>query len=234
VSRQDNEIIGHSSHGTWFELQVAAATSLVWCLGRSLRVTWHGNDRLEHAREGAQGRGIIYAFWHQRLFPFCFTHRRQNINVLVSTHRDGELIARVIANLGFDTVRGSSTRGGREAVREMTVERRKPFDLAVTPDGPRGPARVLKPGLLVLARRTNRPIVPIANAVWPRVELSSWDRFHIPLPFARCSIVHGEPWWPERGVDADAVRIDLERRLSDATLEAETLVRGHASGSHGK
>jgi lysophospholipid acyltransferase (LPLAT)-like uncharacterized protein len=226
VSGRDNDTAVKASFGAWFELQVAAATGLVWCLGRSLRVTWHGNERLEEARRRAQGCGVIYAFWHQRLLPFCFTHRRQNINVLVSTHRDGELIARVIANMGFDTVRGSSTRGGREAVREMATDKRKQFDLAVTPDGPRGPARTLKPGLLVLARRTRRPIVPIANAVWPRFELSSWDKFHIPLPFAACSIVHGEPWWPERGVDSDTAQTDLENRINNVTREAERLVRG--------
>ena len=228
MSKQGNNTGGRRSYGAWFELQVAAATGIVWFLGRTLRVTWHGTDRLEHARKQASGRGVIYAFWHQRLLPFCFTHRRQDINVLVSTHRDGELIARVIGNLGFQSVRGSSTRGGREAVREMAADRRTPFDLAVTPDGPRGPARVLKPGLFVLARRTKRPIVPIANAVWPRIELSSWDRFHVPVPFSACSIVHGEPWWADREMDAESARTDLENRLNDITSEAEMLVRNVA------
>jgi lysophospholipid acyltransferase (LPLAT)-like uncharacterized protein len=229
MSRQGEVIGEHPSYGRWFELQVGAATALVWCLGRTLRVSWHGIHQLEMARRQASGGGIIYAFWHQRLLPFCFTHRRQNINVLVSTHRDGELIARVIGNLGFDSVRGSSTRGGRQAIREMANEKRRQFDLAVTPDGPRGPARVLKPGLLVLARRTGRPIVPIANAIWPRIEISSWDRFHIPVPFARCSIVHGEPWWPERGIDVETARMDLEVYLNELTREADRLVRTIAS-----
>lgn len=224
MSRRTSNALGRRSYGRWFEAQVALASATVWVLGRSLRITWHQLDLLESARERSAGRGIIYAFWHQRLLPLCFTHRRRSINVLVSTHRDGELIARVIGNLGFETVRGSSTRGGREALHEMTAKSRSAHDLGVTPDGPRGPARELKPGLLVLARRSGRPVVPLASAVWPRVELSSWDRFHIPLPFARCAITHGEPWWPERGMDAESMRAELEARINQVTRAADTLV----------
>lgn len=223
VQRKNSAKTGRS-YGLWFEIQVALATATVWALGRSLRVSWHQLELVESARERTAGRGIIFACWHQRLLPFCFTHRRRSISVLVSTHRDGELIARVLGNLGNDTVRGSSTRGGREALRQMAAESRTPYDLWFTPDGPRGPARELKPGLLVLARRSGRPVIPIANAVWPRVELSSWDRLHIPLPFARCAIVHGDPWWPDREMDAESIRKELEARLNEVTRVADSLV----------
>ncbi len=218
-------------YGLWFKTQVFLATGLVWSLGRSLRVSWHHESRLSDAREASGKKGVIYAFWHQRLLPFCFTHRRQGVNVLVSTHKDGEIIARLISNLGFRTVRGSSTRGGLRAFFEMASDNRQHFDIAVTPDGPRGPSKVLKPGLLLLARRTGRPVIPIANAVWPRIELRSWDRFHLPAPGARCSVVLGEPWWPtrnEHGSTEDA-RLDLEVRLKQITDEADELVGATSS-----
>jgi len=218
-------------HGLWFRTQILLATGLVWGLGRSLRVSWHHESRLCDAREASGGKGVIYAFWHQRLLPLCFTHRKQGINVLVSTHKDGEIIARVISNLGFGTVRGSSTRRGLKAFFEMVSDERQHFDLAVTPDGPKGPSKVLKPGLLLLARRTGRPVVPLANAVWPRIELRSWDRFHLPWPGARCSVVLGEPWWPDRnehGSTEDA-RLDLELRLKRITDEADKLVGARSS-----
>jgi len=200
-----------------------SGAAVINVLGQTLRITWYDEEYLSIAREKSPG-GVIYAFWHQRLLPFCFSHKNQGIRVLVSTHRDGEIIARTIERLGFGTVRGSSTRGGREALFGMISESRKGFDLAVTPDGPRGPRFSLKPGLVTIARKTGYPIVPIANAVWPRKELSSWDGFHIPFPFARCVITHGEPVFvPEDGT-REMIRLDLENRIMAVTRRADALL----------
>lgn len=208
-----------------FGAKVRAATGVLWGLGRSLRVTWYHEDALDDIGKKSPG-GVIYAFWHQRLLPFCYTHRQRGVCVLVSTHRDGELIAQVIERLGFDTIRGSSTRGGRKALHGMIALGRQGHDLAVTPDGPRGPRYVLKPGLVTLARMTGLPVIPIANAAWPRLELRSWDRFHVPSPGARCAVVLGRPWWPgEFGKDErEAARRQLELRLIETTAEADRLV----------
>jgi hypothetical protein len=147
---------------------------------------------------------------------------------MVSTHRDGELITRVIGRLGFGAVRGSSTRRGAQALFGMAAEGKRGLDLAVTPDGPRGPRETLKPGLVVLARRTGRPVVPIANSTWPRIELRSWDHFHIPLPGARCVVVIGDPWYPGDAPSASLEddRLEIERRLRLATEEADRRSRG--------
>ena len=214
------------SHGRWFDLQVCMGVGFIRALGATLRVKWYHPERASQAR-GLGGSGVLYVFWHQRLLPFCFTHRSQGVQVMVSTHRDGELITQIISRLGFGAVRGSSTRHGRQALFGMSVESRRGLDLAVTPDGPRGPRHVLKPGTVILARRTGRPVVPIANSTWPRVELSSWDRFHVPLPGARCAVVVGDPWFPSdpsvRSLDDD--RRDLEGRLKTVTDEADRLSR---------
>ncbi len=215
-----------STFGRWFDVKVHAGVWLVRAIGSTLRVRWHHAERADEAR-ALTGKGVLYVFWHQRLLPFCFTHRNQGIRVMVSTHRDGELIARVIEHLGFSAIRGSSTRRGREALFGMAAEGKQGLDIAITPDGPRGPREVLKAGAVVLARRSGLAVVPIANSTWPRVELSSWDRFHLPLPCARCVVVLGEPWWggrnPGRSIEED--RRELEERLKAVTAEADRLVR---------
>jgi lysophospholipid acyltransferase (LPLAT)-like uncharacterized protein len=204
-----------------------SGAAFIHMLGRTLRVQWFDEQYVSEARGTTRG-GVIYAFWHQRLLPFCFTHRNRGIRVLISTHRDGEIIARTIERLGFGTVRGSSTRGGREALFGLINESRKGFDLAVTPDGPRGPRYFLKPGLVTVARKTGFPIIPIANSVWPRKELSSWDGFHIPLPFAKCIITHGKPVFVPQHGDREEIRRDLEDRVMDVTRRADSLLgRAH-------
>ncbi|MBN1425762.1 lysophospholipid acyltransferase family protein [Candidatus Fermentibacteria bacterium] len=213
-----------SSYGRWFDLQVCLGVLAVRALGATLRVRWYHGERVVAARGSARD-GVLYAFWHQRLLPFCYTHRFQGVHVMVSTHRDGELITRIIGRLGFGAVRGSSTRQGMKALFGMAAEGRRGVDLAVTPDGPRGPREVLKPGMVVLARRLGKPIVPIANAAWPRIELRSWDRFHVPLPGARCAVVVGEPWLPVDTASVEDSRRDLEHRLQMTTAEADRLCR---------
>jgi len=214
------------SYGRWFDLQVRLGVWFIRGLGTTLRIRWHHAERASQARE-LGGSGVLYVFWHQRLLPFCFTHRAQGVQVMVSTHRDGELITQIISRLGFGAVRGSSTRHGIQALFGMSAEGKRGVDLAVTPDGPRGPREVLKPGTVILARRTRRPVVPIANGTWPRIELASWDRFHIPLPGARCAVVVGQPWFPgspsDRSLEDD--RRDLEDRLLMVTAEADRLSR---------
>ena len=156
------------------------------------------------------------------MLPLTVTHRGRGAAVLVSQSRDGELIARTIERLGFVTARGSSTRGGGEGALEMLEWARGPRLLGITPDGPRGPAERVKPGLAWLASRTGRPVVPVATAANRAWMLSSWDGFRIPFPFARVHIGYGEPLivppdLDERG--AETWRASLERALQRITQD---------------
>lgn len=160
-------------------------------LGRTLSIRMIGEDCLERAREG--GRKVLYAFWHEGLLVATYAFRRQGIRVLVSQHRDGELIARTIECMGYGTIRGSSTRGGTRALFRMAAAGAAGDDLGVTVDGPRGPRLQVKPGTLFIAGRTGLPIVPFAVASHNPCVLSSWDRFMIPRPFSRAVIAFGEP-----------------------------------------
>ncbi len=136
---------------------------------------------------------LIYALWHGRLLllPYLYGHR--GAHALTSRSRDGELVASWIRRFGLVPVRGSSSRGGADAVRVLARAIRAGREVVVVPDGPRGPREVLKPGVIALARLSGAPIVPLAVGASPEWRLGSWDAFRIPRPFARCVVRFGEP-----------------------------------------
>jgi lysophospholipid acyltransferase (LPLAT)-like uncharacterized protein len=174
--------------------------------------------------EIAKGRRCIFAFWHARLLALAFTHRGLGAAVLVSQHRDGELITRVLERLGFVVARGSSTRGGEEGLRELIEWAEKGKLLGITPDGPRGPAEQVKPGLVYLAGRTGLPVVPLAVAARPVWKLGSWDGFRIPKPFARVRLVYGPPITVPAGLEREELerwRLELQRAMVAVTDAAD-------------
>jgi lysophospholipid acyltransferase (LPLAT)-like uncharacterized protein len=138
------------------------------------------------------GARFIYAFWHENLLLPAYFYARRDIHVLISQHADGELIARVCRHLGFSTVRGSSRRGGIEALRKLLRASRSSH-LAVVPDGPRGPRRSLQLGPIYLASRTGLPIVPSGIGFERAWRARSWDRFALPYPWTRARVVTAEP-----------------------------------------
>ena len=172
------------------------------------------------------GRRFIYAFFHEvMLFPAYFWSWPE-MNILISDHRDGEIITQVVKRLGFGVVRGSTTRGGARALREMTT-RIDAGHLCVTPDGPRGPRRQVQQGLAYLASRTGLPIVGVGMAFASPWRAKSWDRFAVPKPFRAAAGVFAEPVVvpPDAGREAiEAARLDVERLLNRATEEAEAWV----------
>ena len=157
---------------------------------------------------------VIFVFWHGSLLPLVHYHRHERIVVLVSEHADGERIARVLARRGFGTVRGSSTRGGARGLRALVRAARAGRDLALTPDGPRGPRGEFKPGALAAARMTGLPIVPLAVSASAAWHLGSWDGFMVPKPFARVRVTYGDPW-VATGTD-DTAAAELTRRMGAA------------------
>jgi lysophospholipid acyltransferase (LPLAT)-like uncharacterized protein len=164
------------------------------------------------------GKPTVFVLWHGRLLPCTYHHRKQGVVTLVSRHRDGEYIARIVERWGFVPVRGSSSRGGLEALRELMRWVRRGRSLAITPDGPRGPREVMKPGPLLIAQRTGAPIIPTectASRAW---FFGGWDRFLIPQPFSRVTIEYGEPVWVPRDADEAALEViarDVERRMRE-------------------
>ncbi len=204
-------------HPWWLPLAAWAGAGFLRLLG----ATWRFEvvDAPEYTAALANGERFVYAFWHSGLLPLTVVRRDEGIAVLVSRHRDGELITRIIERLGYVSARGSSTRGGDAGVREMLTWAEAGRHLAVTPDGPRGPVEQVKDGLLYLATRTGRRIVPIAVAARPTWALRSWDRFRVPRPFARVRAAHGAPFALDPAAAPEAERQRFEAELTEWSRE---------------
>jgi lysophospholipid acyltransferase (LPLAT)-like uncharacterized protein len=187
--------------------------------------------RMNPDQRNFQGR-YLYAFWHENLLMPAYQYGRPDVWVLISQHADGELIASAVRYLGFKAVRGSTTRGGMEAVREM-MRRGHKDHLAITPDGPRGPRRRVQPGLIYLAARTGLPIVPIGFAFRRAWRLNSWDRFVLPHPWSEVVCVTTEPISVLENAGKDeleAYRLRVEEAIQQATETAERWVGRRGDG----
>jgi lysophospholipid acyltransferase (LPLAT)-like uncharacterized protein len=159
-------------------------------LGSTWRVRVRNDEELRRLR--AAGQPIVFALWHGQLLPLLYHHRREGVVVMISEHADGELVARVAEHLGFRTVRGSTSRGAARALLEAARVVQEGNDLAITPDGPRGPAKSIAPGVAVLAQRTGAPVIGAAVHARPAWRLKSWDSFLIPRPFARVDVAYSD------------------------------------------
>lgn len=196
---------------------------------KALGATWsarrYGFDPFVARRDGAEGRYII-SLWHASLLPLAYLHRDEHATVLVSRHGDGELIVRILRRLNFRVARGSTTRGGAAALRQLVrVASQGTGDLAITPDGPKGPARKAQPGIAYLSALTRLPILPLALVAHRAWQLNSWDRFQIPRPFTRIAVVAGEPL----PVARDALRTPAPYldRFEHEMAQAEQRAREH-------
>jgi lysophospholipid acyltransferase (LPLAT)-like uncharacterized protein len=181
-------------------------------------------ERFEKSRD--PGRPVIGAFWHQRLLMMPFFPRPGKTGMLISQHRDGEIIARLIKYLGIDSVRGSTTRGGLSALRGMVRFYREGGNLAITPDGPQGPKHVVQLGVIELARLTGSPIFPMTYGASRKKALNSWDHFIVPIPFCRIVYIWGEPVWVPRESKPEEMeekRLLLQERLRQITDEADRI-----------
>ncbi|MCC6763534.1 MAG: lysophospholipid acyltransferase family protein [Deltaproteobacteria bacterium] len=180
------------------------------------------------------GERLIVAFWHEHLVLMPCFGWWPRVCIMISQHRDGELIARAVRPLGIEAVRGSSTRGGRGALRRVLAAYREGASLAWTPDGPRGPRRLAKLGVVQTARATGATIVPVgAAARWHR-RLGSWDRMVLPYPGSRITFVVGTPVrvaGDASDTDLEAARARLEHELERARVEAEARVGGNGPGA---
>jgi len=169
---------------------------------------------------------VIFALWHNRL-GLCMKmyesfvrpdSRHDHLAALISASKDGALLAAILGKFGVQAVRGSSSRRGAQALIELSTWAERGYDLAVTPDGPRGPCYVVQEGVIRLAQVTGLPIIPYSCRLNWKIRVKSWDRFQIPLPFARCKITFGQPIRVPRDV-SEARRTELTSELQRALLD---------------
>jgi lysophospholipid acyltransferase (LPLAT)-like uncharacterized protein len=180
--------------------QAVLAVILGFYLAFALRTTRWTLDGQEHLRPYSAGSPAVFAFWHEflplmpalvliaRRLPY---YRRTPIHALVSQHRDGQFIGRVVGRFGIQPIHGSSTRGGAAGLRHLLAVLRRGELVGITPDGPRGPYRQAASGVAQLAAVSGVPVVPVAARTTRRIQLKTWDRMHVPLPFGRGVVVCG-------------------------------------------
>lgn len=200
------------------------AAALVYAIVRTLDATIR--YRLEDPSGTlalAERERVIFAIWHNRLSLSLMLYRRlirkknpeRRMAAMVSASRDGGLLARVLEWFGVTPVRGSSSRRGPQAMLELTTWAQRGHDLAITPDGPRGPRYAVQDGVIAAAQLTGLPIVPASfHLQWKR-QMKSWDRFQVPLPFSRCQVRLGAPIRIPRDAD-DAERETCRRQLEES------------------
>lgn len=208
-------------HGRVQHLLAAIIATYLRLTYRTISWRIEGGEHLDHLR--AEGHPVLAAFWHGRMSMIRFLWREDApFSVLISSHRDGRLIARAIALLEVRAIVGSSRRGGAAALLAIIRTLREGGGVAITPDGPRGPRMRAKSGIAAAARGAGVPVLPVSFGVRRRLVLNSWDRLIMPLPFTRGVFIIGEPIAPESG-DEEAVRATVESRLNAITAEADRL-----------
>jgi lysophospholipid acyltransferase (LPLAT)-like uncharacterized protein len=178
------------------KLSPAVARPMAGLAVRALAASWRirvvYEDRWHRVR--AEGQPIVFLLWHEALLPLLWQHRRQDIAIVVSEARDGQYLSDLALTLGYRAVRGSSTRGGTRALLGAVRELQAGRSVAFTPDGPRGPRRELKPGVIAAAQRGGAVILPIHAEPDRAWRLHSWDRFMVPQPLAKVTIRYGRPF----------------------------------------
>lgn len=185
-------------------------------LVRALASTWTfhvtGTQNLAQLRSVKQP--FIYALWHAQILPLIWYHRHTHAALVVSSHRDGALLAEAAETWGFKLIRGSSTRGGLGALRGVMRSLETGEDVAMTPDGPRGPARAVKRGIVLAAQKSGVPILPVRAMVDRSWKLQTWDRFEIPRPFAKIGIWYGPTLDARVTPDVELMVAELEGALN--------------------
>lgn len=203
---------------------IANGHHLVLALGRTWRIRHDAARAVDAARRG--NGPVMYVFTHGVLLALAYTHRRRAIQILISESRDGEIITRISGKLGFGASRGSSTRGGERAVLRLAAKGRAGYDLAITPDGPKGPRGTVGPGPAIVAARSGVPIVPVGVAADRAWRARSWDRFLIPKPGARVWVTYGAPIHVRRGEERLALTERVERAMADVEASAQRRLEG--------
>ena len=203
-----------------FSISALLGPWLIRALGALCRYDIIGEEHIKTAKSA--GRGIILALWHGRMLLPIYHFRRQGVVSLVSYHRDGEFIARIVERLGYLIRRGSPREGGREGFHAMLRDLKDKRIVAIFPDGPTGPRYSVHDGILHLARLSGAPILPMSFAAKSCWRLGSWDRFMIMKPFSKGVVVFGEPMTVPRRMSTEGEIDEYRNRIRDILIEVES------------
>jgi lysophospholipid acyltransferase (LPLAT)-like uncharacterized protein len=214
--RKSGVVVPHKPR--WYQRLLA---SVLYFMARTyamtLRIRWDNRTGFFLDEIGGPA---IYCLWHNRLSLSMEAYLEQTrhrslgkgLAALISASRDGAFLAAILERFGVQPVRGSSSRRGPQALLELTSWAERGYDLAITPDGPRGPCYVVQEGVMSLAQLTGLPIIPFGFYAHRKIQLKSWDRFQIPLPFSQCDLSLGKPVYVPREA-TDAQREEIRRQV---------------------
>lgn len=169
---------------------------------------------------------FIIAFWHGLMITGWYLHKGLNCAALVSKSKDGDLLAHILEKWGYKVIRGSSHIGGSDALENMIELLNKKYSLAITPDGPTGPIYKMKAGAVVAAKKSGVPLILLAIFNKRKIILNSWDKFEIPLPFSKISVLYSEPIFIDKNLtyeETSKVILDCEKKLNTLQKDAEKL-----------
>ena len=182
-------------------------------------------EGLEKVKPIISSGKVIFAVWHSRMLLFAYLCKGLNGAAMVSRSKDGEIAARIIQRQGHEAVRGSTRKGGLHAL-SMLIKKIKEENKPglIVPDGPQGPRCKVQPGIIILAKKTGYPIVPISYSAKKIKVFASWDRFILPFPFTKCRAVYGAPIYVPQDADKDEKKkrlMLLENELNRITYDVD-------------
>ena len=192
----------------------------IFLTGVTAKISWGGKEIVDEMIES--NRPFIICAWHNDIYFSTWLLKEMNLTALISSSRDGEYINQVLNGFGFRAVRGSSTRGGIGATKQLVRCLKEGQSIAITPDGPQGPIYKVQEGIIALAKMTGVPIIPWryeGNSCW---NLNSWDNHKIPKPFSKISSVFGQPFYIPKSASNSDFEIycqQLEMRMNDLIPE---------------
>ncbi|MDD2890815.1 MAG: lysophospholipid acyltransferase family protein [bacterium] len=164
----------------------------------------------------------IYTFWHNSFFSLIYPFRKEDVALLVSAHKDGEYLSRVATSLGYRVIRGSS-RGAHAISGTLELLKLSTSSIAFATDGPKGPRNIVKIGIIKISELSGLAIIPVGIKVSKYIEFNSWDKFQLPLPFAKCVINIGEPFFVKKC--DEETRKQLENELIKLNNDAEYIIK---------
>ncbi len=188
-------------------------------LGATLRIKTVGYERYLGAETG-----LIFAGWHGRTLVPALFFRGKGVWTIISRSRDGEMQNRIFTWFGFNTIRGSTGKNGAKALAESIRVLKKGATMAFTPDGPKGPSGVVQPGIVLMAKKSGAALVPVGVAASWKCHAPTWDRYLVPLPFAKCVMVFGDPMFVSKDAseeETEIVRVRLEAEIHRVQQQAD-------------
>ncbi|MFC2135343.1 lysophospholipid acyltransferase family protein [Bacteroidota bacterium] len=187
---------------------------------KTVKITIYNSKKVDDLKD----QNYVLGFWHGTMLIPWYLHRNKNFAALVSQSKDGEILTRILKKWKYNVARGSSHIGGKDALEIILNQANNKYSIAITPDGPTGPPRVFKAGAVIVAKKTNVPLVLLGIANHNKYQLKSWDKFEIPRPFSKIIAVYSDPINIDNSLDFDETSTlitECEEKLNQLQIRAE-------------